>query len=366
MNNIKNTFDYLKTKHKFHLVDPSPWPLLASLGAFMLTTGGVLYMHKVLGGWDLFINGLLLILFVMYVWWRDVVREATYEEQHSFVVQRGLRLGMVLFIASEVMFFFAFFWAFFHSSLAPAFNIGGVWPPRAIISMNTYNKAQIILKTRSHVPHKASNNIANPLAGLIECANCGSSMTYKTFSKQPPHIYCYKRKECKNRSTRFSHVENRVISVLNQWLEQYELEWIESDQPNNESSTIELKVTTLNNLNQELKNLESQKGRLHDLLERGIYDEGTYLERSQHVANRINEVHTIIQRTTVDLSKEKERLKAKKDIIPRVKHVLEIYNQLDDPAQKNSLLKSVLEKCTYKKEEHQRNDQFTLVVYPKI
>lgn len=138
MNNKKNTFDYLKTKHKFHLVDPSPWPLLASLGAFMLTTGGVLYMHKVLGGWELFINGLLVILFVMYVWWRDVVREATYEEQHSFVVQRGLRLGMVLFIASEIMFFFAFFWAFFHSSLAPAFNIGGVWPPKAIISMNTY------------------------------------------------------------------------------------------------------------------------------------------------------------------------------------------------------------------------------------
>jgi cytochrome c oxidase subunit 3 len=138
MTNKKNTFDYLKTKHKFHLVDPSPWPLLASLGAFMLTTGGVLYMHKILGGWELFLNGLLLILFVMYVWWRDVVREATYEEQHSFVVQRGLRLGMVLFIASEIMFFFAFFWAFFHSSLAPAFNIGGVWPPKAIISMNTY------------------------------------------------------------------------------------------------------------------------------------------------------------------------------------------------------------------------------------
>jgi len=138
MNSKKNTFDYLKTKHKFHLVDPSPWPLLASLGAFMLTTGGVLYMHKILGGWELFLNGLLVILFVMYVWWRDVVREATYEEQHSFVVQRGLRLGMVLFIASEIMFFFAFFWAFFHSSLAPAFNIGGVWTPKAIISMNTY------------------------------------------------------------------------------------------------------------------------------------------------------------------------------------------------------------------------------------
>ena len=141
MSSVKNNsvhFKYLSTTHPFHLVDPSPWPLMASLGAFLFTTGGVSYMHKVLGGWGLFLNGFILILFVMYVWWRDIVREATYEEHHTFAVQRGLRLGMVLFIISEVMFFFAFFWAFFHSSLAPVFNIGGVWPPKAIISMNTY------------------------------------------------------------------------------------------------------------------------------------------------------------------------------------------------------------------------------------
>ena len=140
MSNIKNSlnFKYLSTTHKFHLVDPSPWPLMASLGGFMLTIGAVSYMHKMSGGWGLFLNGFLLILFVMYVWWRDIVREATYEEHHTFVVQRGLRLGMILFIISEVMFFFAFFWAFFHSSLAPVFNIGGVWPPQSIIVMNTY------------------------------------------------------------------------------------------------------------------------------------------------------------------------------------------------------------------------------------
>lgn len=138
MNITTNMFKYIKTKHKFHLVDPSPWPLLASLGAFMLTAGGVSYFHKVLGGWELLVNGFIQTLFIMYAWWRDVVREATYEDQHTYVVQRGLRLGMVLFIASEVMFFFAFFWAFFHSSLAPAFNIGGVWPPKCIVSMNTY------------------------------------------------------------------------------------------------------------------------------------------------------------------------------------------------------------------------------------
>lgn len=140
MSTLKNNFNlkYLNTTHQFHLVDPSPWPLMASLGAFFLTTGLVSYMHKFIGGWSLFLNGFLLIIYVMYVWWRDIVREATYEEHHTFVVQRGLRLGMILFIVSEIMFFFAFFWAFFHSSLAPVFNIGGVWPPKSIIAMNTY------------------------------------------------------------------------------------------------------------------------------------------------------------------------------------------------------------------------------------
>jgi len=135
---FKEQFKYLKTAHSFHLVDPSPWPLLSSLGALLLTTGVVLYMHKYIGGWNLLFTGFLTILFCMYGWWRDVVREATFEDQHTAVVQKGLRLGMILFIASEVMFFFAFFWAFFHSSIAPAYNIGGVWPPKAITTISTY------------------------------------------------------------------------------------------------------------------------------------------------------------------------------------------------------------------------------------
>ena len=140
MSNRKGNLDssYLKTMHQFHLVDPSPWPLVASLGAFFMTNGGVLYMHKMLDGWSLFANGFFLILFVMWVWWRDITREATYEEHHSFVVQRGLRLGMILFIVSEIMFFLAFFWAFFHSSLAPVYSIGGVWPPKSITVLDTH------------------------------------------------------------------------------------------------------------------------------------------------------------------------------------------------------------------------------------
>ena len=115
-------------RHGFHLVDPSPWPLIAAFSALMLTFGGVLYMH---GYADMFLwrYGICMILFMMYVWWRDIIREGTVEGQHTGIVQKGLRMGMLLFIVSEIMFFFAFFWAFFHSSINPSVALGGVWPP---------------------------------------------------------------------------------------------------------------------------------------------------------------------------------------------------------------------------------------------
>src|SRR3954463_6951015 len=114
-------------KHPYHLVDPSPWPIVSSVAAGMLAFGGILYMH---GGhvW-LLVIGLLSVLSCMAVWWRDVIREATFQGYHTPVVQLGMRYGMALFIASEVMFFPAFFWAFFASSLFP---VGGAWPPKTI------------------------------------------------------------------------------------------------------------------------------------------------------------------------------------------------------------------------------------------
>lgn len=119
-------------KHPFHLVDPSPWPLFASIAVFVLTTGGVLYMHHYNGGNIVLITGFCMVLYSMFLWWRDVIREGTFEGHHTKAVQTGLRYGVLLFIISEIMFFGAFFWAFFHSSLAPTVDIGSVWPPKGI------------------------------------------------------------------------------------------------------------------------------------------------------------------------------------------------------------------------------------------
>jgi cytochrome c oxidase subunit 3 len=125
-------------RHPYHLVDPSPWAFVASLGALGLTFGGVMFMQNYSGGWTLFSIGFLTILYTMYVWWRDIIREATFEGQHTFAVQQGLRQGVLLFIVSEVMFFFAFFWAFFDASIKPSFAIGGVYPPEGLEILNMW------------------------------------------------------------------------------------------------------------------------------------------------------------------------------------------------------------------------------------
>lgn len=103
----------LSQKHPFHLVDPSPWPIFGSLAAFMTTTGAVAYMHGYFGGGYAFSFGIISLLYTMFVWWRDVIRESTFEGHHTLTVQTGLRYGVILFIVSEVMFFFSIFFGLF-------------------------------------------------------------------------------------------------------------------------------------------------------------------------------------------------------------------------------------------------------------
>nr|YP_009178786.1 cytochrome c oxidase subunit 3 [Peronospora tabacina]ALJ78424.1 cytochrome c oxidase subunit 3 [Peronospora tabacina]ALJ78471.1 cytochrome c oxidase subunit 3 [Peronospora tabacina] len=125
-------------KHPYHLVDPSPWPFIISFGLFFLTFGSAMYFHNYIGSNILTLIGFLLIILTMYTWFRDIVREAVYEGQHTKQVQFGLRNGMLLFIFSELLLFVSFFWAFFHSALAPIPEIGSLWPPLGIETVNTW------------------------------------------------------------------------------------------------------------------------------------------------------------------------------------------------------------------------------------
>jgi cytochrome c oxidase subunit 3 len=123
--------------HDYHLVDPSPWPIIGATSALVLALAFISAMHGASYWWTL--PGGLGVLYTMFGWWTDVVREA-HRGDHTRVVQIHLRYGMIMFIASEVMFFVAWFWAFFDASLfaneaaqyARVEATGGSWPPAGL------------------------------------------------------------------------------------------------------------------------------------------------------------------------------------------------------------------------------------------
>lgn len=122
--------------HTFHLVSISPWPIIISFRLFNNLISIIIWFHK--------INYLILIsipctLLCIYQWWRDVIRESTFQGSHTLLVFKGLRIGIILFIISEIFFFISFFWAYFHSSLAPSIEIGQLWPPQGIKPFNPFD-----------------------------------------------------------------------------------------------------------------------------------------------------------------------------------------------------------------------------------
>ncbi len=126
-------------KQPYHLVEPSPWPIIGAVGGFCTVFGIILAAH--FGSYALLVIGVLIVLFTMFVWWRDVIRESRTPGLHTPFVRLGLRYGMALFIASEVMFFVGFFWAYFNFLIFPDTQGNGqiVWPPSTIHSFDPFH-----------------------------------------------------------------------------------------------------------------------------------------------------------------------------------------------------------------------------------
>lgn len=246
----------------------------------------------------------------------------------------------------------------------PLVDVQGKHEP--LVSMELFLAAQDKLKSRYHVPYQLLNGITNPLAGIVKCDMCDSSMVYRPYTRQKPHLMCYNQL-CQNKSSRFEYVEEKLIQALKNWLKEYKAQWGKhKPDSTKKESILEIKQQLVRTLENEMEQLEQQKERLHDFLERGIYDEETYLQRSQNLAIRIKDTANTIEKAQKELEEERQREKAQKDIIPQVEHVLSLYEKTDDPEMKNSLLKSVLDKATYRKEKWQRDDDFTLVLYTKV
>jgi heme/copper-type cytochrome/quinol oxidase subunit 3 len=136
---LKRSNKFSAERHGFHLVRPSPWPIVTSAMIFTIA----LYSLKIFHGFEYskarLVFYVVLFLYGIGMWFRDIVIEATMQGHHTSVVQRGLRYGMVVFLISESMFFFGFFWCFFYMSIAPSIWIGCTWPPEGITPVDPYS-----------------------------------------------------------------------------------------------------------------------------------------------------------------------------------------------------------------------------------
>ena len=159
-------------KQPYHLVDPSPWPIVGALGGGLTVLGTVFAAHY--GSYATLVVGLAVVLATMFFWWRDVLRESRTAGVHSAVVRLGLRYGMTLFIASEVMFFVAFFWAYFNFALFPEHvsgDVAGVWPPPGVVTFDPFHlpflNTLILLLSGTTITWAHHSLIENDRRGLV-------------------------------------------------------------------------------------------------------------------------------------------------------------------------------------------------------
>jgi len=170
-------------RHPFHLVDESPWPLLASVRGIGITSGLLKWFH--FNSYGLLILRILILFIISFQWWRDVSREGRLIGCHTKIVELGLRWGIILFILSEVLFFLRFFWAFFHRRLAVNVELGHHWPPAGILRFNAFRvpllNTVILLSSGVRVTwaHHSliSNNHSQALVSLLITVVLGGYFT---------------------------------------------------------------------------------------------------------------------------------------------------------------------------------------------
>ncbi|MER0279243.1 recombinase family protein [Clostridioides difficile] len=231
-----------------------------------------------------------------------------------------------------------------------------------IISEDIWNEAQNIRKKRSNSP-TSNNKITNPLAGIVKCGYCNHTLVAKSNTTSSGHEKYMVCTNCKNKATKLYILENKILSVLNKWVIDYKLSLKEEKDSFKIKDNLE---NTLVSLNKELNNLEKQKERLHDFLEQGIYDSDTFLERSNILTSRIEDIRKAINKTNINIEIEKERKIVEAQVIPQLERILSEYTEEKEPYLKNILLKTVINYAVYKKEASQKSDDFSLTLYPNI
>jgi len=240
---------------------------------------------------------------------------------------------------------------------------------QGIISLEEFELAQYYIDQIPPAPVGYKNEVKNPLAGLIICSKCGRSMVFRRGTdKKPSYIVCHAR-ACDNISAPFHLIENRVLTALKDWLKSYTLDFESAGEKSAENMrSIEALITKFET---EVKRLSVQLNKVHDAFEQGIYDSEQFLERSQNINERVKVAEDELATLNSAHRSEVKRVDGLKEIIPKATLLIDAYDQLPTAQDKNDMLKQVLEKCVYLKEQSGMYrgvsaDSFELTLYPRI
>lgn len=239
----------------------------------------------------------------------------------------------------------------------------------AIIDEDTFNIAQEYLNKNPAVPVSTRHIIKNPLAGLIFCGRCGRRMNRRPYGGKYPDTLMCPVTSCDNVSSQLILVEEKLLHTLKVWLEGYKLE-IKKIEKQNSNLEVDILKKIIEKLDKEIGTLENQMDSLHDLLEQGIYSVNKFIDRNKILSDKINTVKS----NRMKLEKKLEQVSIKEEdrnvIIPKVERVLQLYGTIENPEEKNELLKEVIEKVTYIKDIsgrwHASPDDFELYLQPKL
>jgi len=241
-----------------------------------------------------------------------------------------------------------------------------------LVSREIFESAQRIMSNRYRPPKNQTKSLVNPLAGLLKCEVCGHTMERNYARKRNHGVHCYYRcisMECRankvQKSAKMEYVEEAVVEGMRELLKHLN---IAAKQKKQQRTLTQNWERILKEKQKELQSLEKQKENLHDLLEQGVYDIHTFMSRQQRIADRIREKQQEIYTIEEQMKKEKENLN--KDLhsyVKQVEYVIDTYLCTDDAEKKNHLLKSVLEKVTYRRSlESTDPKDFTIRLYPKF
>lgn len=250
-----------------------------------------------------------------------------------------------------------------------------------LIDEETFNLAQYYLSLNPSAPAPKDLGIKNPLAGLVVCGVCGKKMVRRPYNKstQPPTLICT-NSACDNVSSPLYIVEEKLLRGLEKWLRDYKLSLEKGAQGEqktvSDATETEIKLInkTIEQLDKEIATIEKQKNNLHDLLEQGIYTPEVFLKRMNLLEKKLRQT----KEDKKNIAAKLEELTAKKKnievVLPKIEKIVELYWSIEDPAEKNELLRDVLVKVEYKKSIDNRwkkrgarqMDFFELSIYPRL